>query len=79
MKDRAISMRVTFDRSVNAAYIFLDQDIAQGGVARTVPVDPIAIGGMVNIDVDEHGRLLGIEILDATNMLPPGLITKINE
>ncbi|WP_433370511.1 DUF2283 domain-containing protein [Streptosporangium sp. CA-115845] len=51
----------TYDPGVGAAYVYLRGPIAPGGVARTVTMD----GAMVNMDLDEDGREIGIEILGA--------------
>ena len=50
-----------------------------GGVADTVPLDPVAIGGMINLDFDAEGRLIGIEVLAASQRLPLGLLTHAND
>jgi uncharacterized protein YuzE len=44
-------------------------------VRRTVCVDPREIPGMVNIDLDDDGRIVGLEVLDASQLLPPDLLT----
>ena len=67
-------MKVTFDPSVDAAYIYLIDEIGPGGVAKTYPCDPREVGGMINLDFDSDGRLLGIEVLDATKKLSAGLL-----
>jgi uncharacterized protein YuzE len=51
----------TYDPEAEAAYIYLWGPIAPGGVARMVPVE----SPMVNLDLDESGRVIGIEILAA--------------
>lgn len=61
-------MRVTYDRDADAAYIYLEE-IQAGGVDRTVPVDPSEISGMINLDFGKDGKLLGIEVLDASRFL----------
>ncbi|MFD8249726.1 DUF2283 domain-containing protein [Nocardia sp. NPDC059691] len=66
--------RVTYDPVADAAYIYLRHEIPPGGVATTVPVDPIAIGGMVNVDLDAEGVIVGIEVLDARAKLDPNLL-----
>lgn len=63
-------MRLTYDPEADAAYIYLADEIAAGGVARTYPCDPTEVGGMVNLDFDAEGRLIGIEVMDASRMLP---------
>ncbi|MEU7898404.1 DUF2283 domain-containing protein [Nonomuraea sp. NPDC049152] len=51
----------TYDPEAEAAYIYLRGPIAPGGVAETVAVDH----AMVNLDLDESGRVIGIEIIAA--------------
>jgi uncharacterized protein YuzE len=63
-------MRVTYDPSVDAVYIYLVDDILPGEVFRTYPCDPKKVNGEINLDFDSDGRLLGIEILDASRKLP---------
>lgn len=67
-------MKLTYDRSVDAAYIQLAREIPAGGVAKTCPCDPLEVGGEINLDFDAEGRLVGIEILDASKKLPPELL-----
>ncbi len=66
-------MRITYDKSVDAAYIYL-KDILPGGVAKTYQCDPGEINGMINLDFDKDGILLGIEIIDASKKLPPEIL-----
>ncbi|WP_405166395.1 DUF2283 domain-containing protein [Nocardia sp. NBC_01499] len=70
-----IAPRVTYDAVADAAYIYLTREILPGGVATTVSVDPIAIDGMVNLDLDAEGRIVGIEVLDARARLDPDLLS----
>ena len=63
-----------YDASVDAAYIYLVDEILIGGAERTVPVDPIAVAGQINLDFDSEGRLIGIEVLDASKLLPRQLL-----
>lgn len=64
-------MRVTFDRTANVAYIYLATfEEPKGQVAKTESVAPAHVQGTVNLDFDKHGRLLGIEVLGATRLLP---------
>jgi uncharacterized protein YuzE len=67
-------MRVSYDPEADAAYVYLVDEIGAGGVDRTVPIDPSEVGGMINLDFDAGGRLLGLEILDASRLLPLGLL-----
>ncbi|MDX6481915.1 MAG: hypothetical protein QOG85_2425 [Gaiellaceae bacterium] len=68
-------MRVTFNRSGNSAYIYL-KEIVEGEAVRQHHVDEPHARGMFILDFDKKGRLIGIEILDATKALPPGLLDK---
>jgi uncharacterized protein YuzE len=62
--------RVTYDPRVDAAYIYLAEEIGAGEVERTVPCAPIEGGGEINLDFDRTGRLVGIEVLSASSILP---------
>ncbi len=50
-------MKIEYDREVDAVYIYLQQK----EVAKTVELTP-----GVNVDLDEDGKLIGIEVLEAT-------------
>ena len=70
-------LKATYDREANAAYIYFEdpaQAGAPGTAVRTYPCDPITVHGMINLDFDEDGRVIGIEILDARSKLPPYLL-----
>ena len=69
-------MRVTYDATVDAAYVYLVDEIGPGGVARTYPCDPREVRGQINLDFDSEGRLLGIEVLDASKKLPEALLKR---
>ncbi|WP_067721400.1 DUF2283 domain-containing protein [Nocardia yamanashiensis] len=71
-----IAPRVTYDPVADAAYIYLTHEILPGGVAKTVSVDPMTIGGMVNLDLDAEGRIVGIEVLGAKSRLDPHLLSE---
>lgn len=67
-------LQVTFDLDGDAAYVYLVDGIRSGEMARTVPVDIVEIGGMINLVFGANGRLLRIEILDASRLLPPEVL-----
>jgi uncharacterized protein YuzE len=67
-------MRVAYDASADSAYIYIEETIRSGGVAKTYPCDPQEVGGMINLDFDSGGRLIGIEVLDASKFLPDSLL-----
>lgn len=64
------------DRSVDALYVYLDDYIKPGGVAKNYPCDPIKVGGMINLNFDENGVLIGIEILGASTKVPQRLLAQ---
>lgn len=70
-------MRVTYDPSVDTGYIYL-RDIESGGAKHTVPLDSEESGvdsvGRIVLDFDDEERLIGIEVLDASDVLPPELL-----
>ncbi len=61
-------MRVTLDRRANAAYIYL-ADIESDGVKKSFHIHPINEWGMINLDYDKEGHLIGIEVLGAKTRL----------
>jgi uncharacterized protein YuzE len=54
-------MKVTYDPSVDAVYIYLTKTIRE---PKTRQIDDDII-----LDFDEQGRLVGIEVLDASKRL----------
>jgi uncharacterized protein YuzE len=74
VKDSLVPLRVTYDPEANAAYIYFVPDIQAGGVAKTVPVGDGSEPWMVNLDVDDEGRILGLEVLDARSLLSAALL-----
>lgn len=67
-------MNVEYDSSADAVYIRLADSIDHGGVAWTYPCDPVEVKGMINLDFDREGRLIGIEIMGAAKKLPPEVL-----
>ena len=63
-------MKITYDPSVDAAYIYLADAIEPGGVKKTYMCDPEEVGTMVNLDFDDDGRIVGVEVLSASTHLP---------
>jgi len=76
MTEATIPLRVTYDPEANAAYIYLAEEPPSGWRhGKTVPLDTIEVGGMINLDLDEDGRLMGLEVLDARSVLSDQLLT----
>lgn len=61
--------RWTYDPEADAAYLYVSEGEA---VATTVPGEGEA--GGINLDFGADGRLVGIEVLDASRILPQGVI-----
>jgi uncharacterized protein YuzE len=66
------AMKVQFDRRANAAYLSLRHPLADGEAVVTHVCDPLPrqVKGMVHLDFDARGRLVGIEVINATRVLP---------
>jgi uncharacterized protein YuzE len=67
-------VKVTYDAASDAAYIYFVDRIDAGEVAKTYPCDPREVNGEINLDFDAKGRLLGIEVLDASHYLSESLL-----
>lgn len=67
-------MKIEYDAGSDSAYIYLAEQRDHGGVAKTYACDPAAVDGQIHLDFDDQGRLLGMEILDASAFLPAELL-----
>jgi uncharacterized protein YuzE len=67
-------VRVTYDAEVDAAYIYLESAPQPGSAVTTLSLDPREVNGEVNIDLDFEGRIIGIEVLEASRLLPAGFV-----
>lgn len=67
-------MRFTYDAVADAAYLYIAEEIPPGAVAKTYCCDPGEVGGMINLDFDNSGKLLGVEVLDASALLPAAVL-----
>lgn len=61
-------MRLTYDGEANAAYVEIDDDVADAAAVENVVVERPGRGDIV-LDFDADGRLLGVEIVGATELL----------
>lgn len=66
-------LKATYDKVANAAYIYLNPGTEGTKVARMYPCDPTEVDGMINLNSDVAGRLVGVEVLAARTKLPPEL------
>jgi uncharacterized protein YuzE len=71
-------VRVTYDQQANAAYIYfidpLHATTTEPKSAYMYACDPIDVDGMINLDFDTEGRVIGIEVLGARQKLPQYLL-----
>ncbi len=67
----------TYDPEANAAYIYLADESRPEEVAFCYPCDPIGVQGMINLDFDGEGRLIGIEVLGARSKLHPDSLEQL--
>jgi uncharacterized protein YuzE len=67
-----MELRVTYSRAGDAAYLYLRR-IEPGGAVRQEIVGGVAEGNVI-LDFDADGRLVGIEVLDASRFLPAGVV-----
>lgn len=57
-------MKFEYDKEVDATYIYLKHPIKEGEAKKTIELNKNII-----IDFDSKGKLLGVEILDASKVL----------
>ena len=69
----ALALRITFDEQADAAYIQVADAIEAGGVART----DLGERSSVNLDFDDDGRLIGVEVLNAGQALSADLLRRL--
>ncbi len=63
-------LRLTYDPDGDAAYVYLQPPtVVQPSVGRTEPFD-----ATINLDFDDKGRLIGVEVLAARRLLRPELL-----
>jgi len=66
-------MKIEFDEKVDAAFVYF-KDISAGEVKRTISLDD-----NLNIDLDKDGKILGIEILNASESIPVSSLSELKE
>ena len=69
-------MRVDYDRDANSAYLRLCDAPVSEARSRTVDIDPWLVDGhLVNLDLDDAGRIVGLEICGASHLLRPEMLS----
>ncbi|ALD13997.1 DUF2283 domain-containing protein [Clavibacter capsici] len=70
-------MRLTYDPVADAAYVELADPIADGDAATTIhSITTPGDRGEVALDFDADGRLLGLEVLHASAVLPAAVLAE---
>lgn len=67
-------MRMKYDGDADAAFIYFVEQVPPGGVARSEMCDLEVSEGAVILLLDEDDRVLGIEVLGASRLLPPQVL-----
>lgn len=67
-----MEMKIEFDKEADVAYIYLSE-IAENGVNET-----ISLNEEINIDLDVDGKVVGIEVLEASKNLTANSLKSIN-
>ena len=57
-------MKFEYDKEANAGYIYIEYPIKERGVKKTIELNENII-----LDFDGKGKLLGVEILNESNIL----------
>ncbi len=65
-------MKIEYDKEADAAYIYLVESIGKGEAVKTIELNQNII-----LDFDKQGKLLGIEVLDASKTLNKESIPQI--
>jgi uncharacterized protein YuzE len=71
--------KVTYDRKADAAYIYFVDMGARPKSAHMYACDPVEVGGMINLDFDEDGRFVGIEVLAASSKLDSRVLDRAEQ
>ena len=66
-------MKLEYDKDVDAAYIYIDEEVKNKKAKKTIELDD-----NITIDFDEKGKLIGMEILDASRVLNKGVLHEAN-
>jgi len=64
-------MKLEYDKEVDAGYIYLVDEVKDGEAVKTIELDPNII-----LDFNKDGKLLGIEVLNASKVLKKEILMK---
>ncbi|MBI4158924.1 DUF2283 domain-containing protein [Candidatus Woesearchaeota archaeon] len=62
-------MKFEYDKEVDAAYIYLQYPIKEGEAKKTIELNENII-----LDFDDKGKLIGVEILEASRVINKKII-----
>lgn len=66
-------MKITFDKKADVVYIYTREEIEEGEAVRTIEVNKDII-----LDFDKNGKLLGIEVLNASKNMSKSFLSDVN-
>jgi uncharacterized protein YuzE len=72
---RNLPMTVTYDSEADAVYIYLKHPIGKGEVDHGAACE----GAPMQLDFDAAGKILGIEVLLAAEVLPEEFLNRMRE
>ena len=67
-------MKIEYGKDVDAAYIYLDNSISDNEVKKTIELNE-----NIMLDLDAKGKILGIEILDASKVLNSKVLIEVQK
>ncbi|MGH2767508.1 MAG: DUF2283 domain-containing protein [Actinomycetota bacterium] len=67
-------MRITFDREANIAYFQFSANKSR--LRRTIELEGHGLRGDLLLDVDEQGRIVGLEVTGASQVLPNEILSE---
>ena len=70
-------MWIEYDTEANAAYVHLETDTLDGAAVENVVIERPGHGDVV-LDFDADGRLLGVEVIGATELLRAATLEAAN-
>ena len=61
-------MKIELDKEADAAFIYFKENLEEGEAIKTISLDE-----NLNVDLDKEGKILGIEVLNASKKLSKSL------
>jgi uncharacterized protein YuzE len=68
----SIPLVCTYDSDADATYVYLEYPLRPGAVHRTQTFNTSI--GMLNLDIDAQGHVIGLEIIGSRAHVPAGLL-----